>query len=141
MATTTVSYRRNRDYSKQFNWSYELNKDLFECYIEAKDQPGRGYMKRMKNMWDNLHPEFSYFTEKYLRQQALYITQKSYIRETQTVANNNENITDQNNSPERPIRFEQHSEIDNDINDESVPLGDNDPEQNDNNYEIKRYNI
>ena len=48
MAATTVSYRR--DYSKQFNWSYELNKDLFECYKKAKEQPGRGYMKRMKNM-------------------------------------------------------------------------------------------
>ena len=94
MATTqtTVSYRRNRDYSKQFNWTYELNKDLFKCYTDAKNEPGRGYMKRMKNAWDLLHPEFSHFNEKYLRQQASNIIQKGYIRETQTVANNNENI-------------------------------------------------
>ena len=28
----SVSYRRNRDYSKQFNWTYELNQGLYECY-------------------------------------------------------------------------------------------------------------
>ena len=57
----SVSYRRNRDYSKQFRWTYELNKDLFNCYTKAKEDPKKGYMKRMKTLWDDLHPEFGHF--------------------------------------------------------------------------------
>ena len=44
----SVSYRRNRDYSKQFNWTFELNQDLYECYTEARKVPEKGYMARMK---------------------------------------------------------------------------------------------
>lgn len=45
-------------------------------------------MKRMKLLWDDLHPELSNFNKKYLRQQSTYITHRGYILETQT--NNNE---------------------------------------------------
>ena len=69
----SVSYRRNRDYSKLFNWTYELNQDLHKCYTEARKVPKKGYMARMKTMWDELHPELNHFTKKYLRQQATYI--------------------------------------------------------------------
>ena len=44
----SVSYRRNRDYSKQLNWTYELNEDLYKCYTEAREVPKKGYMARMK---------------------------------------------------------------------------------------------
>ena len=37
-----------------------------------------GYMKRMKVLWVNLHPELSYFNGKYLRKQSTYITQRGY---------------------------------------------------------------
>ena len=75
--TTSVSYRRDRDYSKQFKWTLnkELNKDLCNCYTKARENPKKGYMKRMKVLWDDLHPELSYFNGKYLRQQSTYITQ------------------------------------------------------------------
>ena len=43
-----VSYRRNRDYSKSFAWTYELNKDLYKCYVKAKEDPKIGYMNRLK---------------------------------------------------------------------------------------------
>ena len=33
----TVSYKRNRDYSKQFNWTYELKENLYGCYKKAKE--------------------------------------------------------------------------------------------------------
>ena len=88
--TTAKSVRRNRDYKKQFIWIYELNKDLFHCYTKVREDPSKGYMKRLKKLWDTLHPELNHFNEKYLRQQSAYIQRGHYILETQTFANNNE---------------------------------------------------
>ena len=48
-----VSYKGNRDYSKQFNWTYELKEDLYGCYEKAKEDPKLGYMKRMKEYFKN----------------------------------------------------------------------------------------
>ena len=90
----SVSYRRNRNYRTQFTWTYELNKDLYDCYMKAREDPRKDYMNRMKNSWDLSHPELSYFEAKKLRQQAKYIIERGYILETQksfNVANNNEN--------------------------------------------------
>ena len=53
-----VSYLRNRDYSKQFNWTEDLNEDVYKCYVKAKSDPKIGYMNRLKSHWDELHPEF-----------------------------------------------------------------------------------
>ena len=78
----SVSYRRNKDYSKQFNWTYELNVDLYKCYTQAREVPRKGYMARMKKMWDKLHPELNHFTENYLRQQA-NVTNSNIYRETE----------------------------------------------------------
>ena len=38
MATekTTGSYRRNRDYSHDFIWTYQHNLDLYNCYVKAR---------------------------------------------------------------------------------------------------------
>ena len=96
--TTSVSYRRDRDYSKQFKWTLnkELNKDLYNCYTKARENPKKGYMKRMKVLWDDLHPELSYFNGKYLRQQSTYIIQKGYILETRTENNEETNVTAEN---------------------------------------------
>ena len=35
----SVSYRRNTDYSKQFNWAYELNVNLYKYYTQAREVP------------------------------------------------------------------------------------------------------
>ena len=59
-----ASYRRNRDYSKQFTWTYELNEDLYKCYVKAKEDRRIGYMNRLKNYWDKIHPQLSFFTSK-----------------------------------------------------------------------------
>ena len=64
----SVNYRRNCDYSKQFNWTYELHEDIYNCYTEAREVLKNGYMARMKKIGDELHPELNHFTEKYLRQ-------------------------------------------------------------------------
>ena len=51
-----VSYLRNRDYSKQFIWTQELNEDVYNCYIKSKSDPKIGYVNRLKLYWDELHP-------------------------------------------------------------------------------------
>ena len=64
------SYRRNRDYTKQFDWTYHLKRDVYNCYLRAKEISKIGYMKRLKNYWDKLHPEFNFLSDKNLRDQA-----------------------------------------------------------------------
>ena len=104
--TTSVSYRRDRDYSKQFKWTLnkELNKDLYNCYTKARENPKKGYMKRIKVLRDDLHPELSYFNEKYLRQQSTYITQRGYILETRR--ENDQETTVIAENPVRPSTAE-----------------------------------
>ena len=97
--TKSVSYRRGRDYSKQFKWTYELNKDSYNCYTKARENPKKGCMKHMKVLRDDLDPELSYFNRKHLRQQSTYITQRGYILETLT-----ENDEEINVIAENPVR-------------------------------------
>ena len=80
----------------QFKWTYELNKDFYNCYAKARKNPKKGYMIRMKNLWDDLHPELSYFNGKYLRQQSTYITQRGYNLETRTENDEETNVITEN---------------------------------------------
>ena len=74
-----VSYQRNRDYSKNLEWTYELNNDVYDCYKRARNDPAIGYMKRLKSFWDRLHPEYDYLNEKQLRQQATFVEKKKLV--------------------------------------------------------------
>ena len=80
--TKSVSLRRNRDYTSHFVWTYELNRDVYQCYTRAKENPKIGYMKRMEQYWDDLHPELTNFNEKQLRQQATFVESKGLVLET-----------------------------------------------------------
>ena len=51
-----LSYRRNRDYTNQFNWTYELKTDVHRCYVEARNDKSNGYMKEII-----MHPEYNFF--------------------------------------------------------------------------------
>ena len=77
--TISTSYCRNRNYSQHFEWTYELNYDVYKCYVNARNNPKIGYMKRMKEEWDSLHPELSHFNPKQLRQQATFVASKGII--------------------------------------------------------------
>ena len=77
--TISTSYCRNRNYSQHFEWTYELNYDVYKCYVNARNNPKIGYMKRMKEEWDNLHPELSHFNPEQLRQQATFVASKGII--------------------------------------------------------------
>ena len=77
----STSYRRNH-YINHFEWTYELNRDIYQCYLKTHQIPTIGYMKHMKNYWDELHPELSYFSEKQLRQQASFVKSKGLVLDT-----------------------------------------------------------
>ena len=77
------SYRRNRDYTKQFGWTYDLKKNVYSCYLRAKENPKIGYMMRLKNYWDKLHPEFNFLSNKNLKDQASRIEENKIVMETE----------------------------------------------------------
>ena len=80
---TMASYRRNRNYSKQFAWTHELNVDLYKCYRKAKEDPSIGYINRLKNYWNEIYPQFSYLSFKRLRDQASRVEQRKIATTTQ----------------------------------------------------------
>ena len=73
--------RWNRDYSVKVTWMYELNKDLYDCYVEA-DRSVYGYSGCMKTLWDARHPEYSHMTAKHLTTQISRIQKKKLILES-----------------------------------------------------------
>ena len=85
--TKKVSYRRDRDYTTAFEWTYELNRDVYSCYEKARADPAIGYMKRMKKLWDEMHPELSSFNDKQLRQQATFVEKKGLLTTTRQGSN------------------------------------------------------
>ena len=92
------SYRRNRDYSTHFNWAYDLKRDVYRCYLTAKEDPRIGYMKRLKEKWDEIHPEYSFLSDKNLRDQASRIEKNKDAMDTEYVhfrSNNNSEVDEQ----------------------------------------------
>ena len=92
------SYRRNRDYSTHFNWTYDLKRDVYRCYLMAKEDPRIGYMKRLKEKWDEIHPEYSFLSDKNLRDQASRIEKNKDVMDTEYVhfrSNNNSEVGEQ----------------------------------------------
>ena len=90
------SYCRNRDYTNDFNWTYELKTDVYRCYIEARNDKSNGYMKRLKNLWDKMHPEYNFLSEKNLRDKASRVHKNNVVidteyRETSTSITRNDN--------------------------------------------------
>ena len=74
-----ISHERpNRDYFRHINWTNDLNKDLYECYIQSEHER-IGYMKRLKALWDNKRPELAHLSERHLREQATRIIKKNLI--------------------------------------------------------------
>ena len=80
------SYKRNRDYSTHFKWKFDLKRDVYHCYLRAKEDSRTRYMKRLK--------EYS-FTDKNLRDQASRIEKNKHVMETEYAEvrlNNNSQI-------------------------------------------------
>ena len=123
MATKmSVSYRRNRDYTKQFDWTYDLNCDLYNCYTKAKENLAIGYIKRMKQNWDTIHAEFS-------RDQASRIIKNKIVMETEFAKDSNTNLNSQSDN-DNIHNNETVNEIINLGNDKPTNINRNDIENN-----------
>ena len=91
------SYRRKLDYTNDFNWTYELKADVYKCYVKARNDKSIGYMKRLKNLWDKMHPEYNFLSDKNLRDQASRIHKNNVVmdteyREASTSVTKNDNL-------------------------------------------------
>ena len=73
------------NYSTHFNWTYDLKHDVYQCYLMAKEDPTIGYLKRRKEKWDEIHPEYSFLTDKNLRDQASCTEKKKDVMGTEYV--------------------------------------------------------
>ena len=82
MTSRKSSYRRNRDYSKSFKWTYDLDKDLYECFTKSKSDPRIGFINQMKQFWDEKHPELSSFTSRNLRDYVSGIIKRMVVMKT-----------------------------------------------------------
>ena len=90
------SHTQNRDYSTHFNWTYDLKRYVYQCYITAKEDPRIGYMKKMKEKLDEIHPEYIFLTDKNLRDQASRIEKNKDVMDTDYVHNGSNNSSQVN---------------------------------------------
>ena len=111
--TTGLSYRRpTRDYTRSTKWTYEMNKRLYQLYKDSK--PGkRGYMNRIKELWDNKYEIYNNFTEKNIAEQVRNIKKKKLLpnldmetNELESLILHNSKETEKNND----VKPEDHNE-------------------------------
>ena len=72
-ATNNISVRKNRNYADKFPWTAELNEDAYNFYLQAREDPSKGYMRRHKALWDEKYPEHSHVTKEQLRERAVFV--------------------------------------------------------------------
>ena len=77
------SYRRKLDYNNDFNWTYELKADVYKCYVKARNDKSIEYLKRLKNLWDKMYPEYNFLSDKNLRDQASRIHKNNVVMDTE----------------------------------------------------------
>ena len=126
------SYQRpNRDYSSHIVWTYELNKNLYDCLVKA-DKSKLGYMERLKDLWILEHLELKHLNKNHLSQEARRVVQRGLIKETN---NNSSNVDNQDMSG--PVQMQEQrtpEEISgssqNDVSDTSNTLQDSQEEYN-----------
>ena len=107
------SIRRNRNYHQHIKWTYELNRDIYQCLVKA-DRSEVGYMERLKTEWVFKHPEYDHLDKKHLREQAIRVEKKGLVKEArQDNERNNQTRTEVNNSTSAdntPIATEENTD-------------------------------
>ena len=63
--------------SARSSWSVENCEDLMQCY-EDSDPNRRGYMKRMHELWINMHPDLDIYTPQNLRDQVAALQRRGF---------------------------------------------------------------
>ena len=72
-----ISVRKRRNYSKDMIWTQELNRDLYELYLQARANPeSGGYIKTLKKLWDEKHKEFDHLSASNLAQQGRHCVKR-----------------------------------------------------------------
>ena len=51
--------------------------------MKANSDPKIGYMNRMKNLWDKIHPELTFFSAKNFLDQAIRVEKNRVVMETE----------------------------------------------------------
>ena len=51
--------------------------------MKANSDPKIGYMNRMKNLWDKIHPELTFFSAKDFLDQAIRVEKNRVVMETE----------------------------------------------------------
>ena len=62
--------------------------------MRARENPAPGYMKRLKSYWDEIYPEFSFLSDKNLRDQASRIDKNKVVMEAEYENINTPKITE-----------------------------------------------
>ena len=66
-------------YTRQFDWIYDLKRDVYNCYIKARENKSVGYMKILKSYCDELCPGFAFLSNKNLRDVASCIAANKFV--------------------------------------------------------------
>ena len=107
------SIRRNRNYHQHIKWTYELNRDIYQCLVKA-DRSEVGYIERLKTEWNCKHPEYDHLDKKHLPEQAIRVEKKGLVNEArQDNERNNQTRIEVNNSTsadKTPIATEENSD-------------------------------
>ena len=56
---------------------------LKPAMIKARNDKSIGYMKRLKNLWYKMHPEYNFLSDKNLRDQASRIHKNNVVMDTE----------------------------------------------------------
>ena len=64
---------------------------FIKLLTKTKENPAIGYMKRIKQNWDIIHPEFSHLSDKNLRDQTSRIIKNKIVMETEFSTDSNTN--------------------------------------------------
>ena len=64
-------------------------------------------MKRIKEKWDEIHPEYSFLTDKTLRDQASRIEKSKDVMDTEYVLNRSNNISQVNEPTDYSVSYEE----------------------------------
>ena len=79
MTMLQASYCRNHDYNNDFNWAYKVKTNVYKCFVEARNEKSIGYMKPLKNLWDEIHSEYNLFRDKNPSDQASRVHKRNVV--------------------------------------------------------------
>ena len=103
MAKSTSLLRPNRDYNQSIQWNYDLNKQLYDAYVES--EPKRfGFMQRLKRMWNINHPVLD-LGPKHLNESAKRIIKCKFIHITESSESTQTNNLPVNKTPNSDTRY------------------------------------